>query len=84
MEMFSKKSILKKVYKLDHEIYSVLTSALYNVDEKTYLSVMSVIDHVEEYIDDMCGNGHFSRWTSHGQYLAAKTDKCLEMIYTKF
>lgn len=80
--MYSKKSILKKVYQIDHEIYTVLVSALYHVDAKTYLSVMSVVGYVETYLDDMCNNGHFSRWTSHGQHLAVATDQVLEMIFT--
>ena len=84
MEMYSKKSIIKKVYLMDREIYSVLVSALWNVDANTYLSVMSVIEYVEKWLDDVCNNGHFSRWTSQGQYLAVKTDKVLEKIYTQF
>lgn len=84
MEMVAKKSILRKAYKIDHEIYSVLVSALYSVDNNTYLSVMAVIGYVEAYLDEMCDNAHFSRWTSHGQHLAVATDQVLAIVYTKF
>ena len=81
-----KKNIRKQIYEL-----ALKEAGLNEQGRSNLVGVSDILDGSEpflemhskvyDWLDKHCSNGHFSRWTSHGQNIAKELDKLLESYY---
>ena len=58
--------------------------SLVNVLPTVYMELSHIIPYVEQWLDDNCSNGHFSRWTDRGDSIIFQADKFVERLQKRY
>ena len=69
----------RELKKLEFERWDSNVS-LVNVMPDEYMELEEIILYVEEWLDDNCSNGHFSRWTDRGDSIIFQADNFVERL----
>ena len=46
----------------------------------SYMDIDEILPYVEEWLDENCSNGHFSRWTDRGDSIFFQADDFVERL----
>ena len=69
----------RELEKLESERWDSNVS-LVDIMPDEYMELEEIIPYVEEWLDDNCSNGHFSRWTDRGDSIIFQADDFVERL----